>query len=661
MRSISRNIILFLYGTLLSTAVLAQDQMAPGQLTSSNKKAIKLFQEAKRMYDSRQDKKSEELLLKSIKEDKTFMEPHMLLAAIYLEQGKLKERAENLESAVMKGPKFYVENYYFLAETEFRLNSLEKAKTHYKQFLSFARIDPKEKDAAEFMLKCTDFSIDARQHPKPVEFKNMGEAVNTGELEYFPTITADEQSFYFTRRLPSAGHMSGFQEDLFLSKYVKGEWTTAQVVRELSSQGNEGAPSISADGNYMFITMSQEMGGTYMGGQAQGYGSCDIFYTQKVNGRWTKPVNLGPRINSAQWESQPSFSSDGKTLYFVRGNPLRNGTVKSIDIYYSVVEADGKFSQAMKLPENINSKDEEESVFIHPDNQTLYFSSRGHVGMGGADIFMSRRKADGTWGDPINLGYPINSADDENSLLVAPSGNIAYFASNREGGFGGLDLYQFEMPEELKPQVITYVKGTIYNAITRQPLEASFELIDLESQQSIARSFSQKNGEFLTTLTAGKNYVVNVSREGYLFYSDNFFLKESTTDFKKPFQLDIPMQPIDTGSVVELKNIFFDVNKWDLKPESKAELDKLVSFLTKNANLKIELGGHTDNSGDPKANQILSENRAKSVMLYLVETGKIAASRLSYKGYGETKPILPNDSPANKARNRRTEFKVTGK
>ncbi len=639
----------------------AQQTVAPGQLTSTDKKAIKLFNEAKRFYDGRQDGKAEESLKKAIKQDKNFMEPHMLMAAICLVQNRQKERAEHLQRAIELGPNFFVENYFFLAETEFRLTELEKAKLHYQQFLKFTRIHPDEREQAEFMLKCADFSIEARKHPLSIQFRNMGEAVNSSEFDYFPTITADEQNLYYTRRLPCASCIGSWQEDLFLAKAGPQGWSTGRVVQELSSQGNEGAPSVSADGNYMFITMSQEMGGGYMGGNAKGFGSCDIFYTQKINGRWTKPVNLGPSINSAQWESQPSFSSDGKTLYFVRGNPLRNGTVKNIDIFYSVVEADGKFGTAQRLPENINSKDEEESVFIHPDNQTLYFSSRGHVGMGGADIFMSRRKADGNWGDPVNLGFPVNSADDENSLLVSPSGRMAYFASDREGGVGGLDLYEFELPAQLKPEPITYVKGSVYHAQTRQPLEASFELIDLDSQKLLTRSYSQKNGEFLVTLTANKNYLVNVSREGFLFYSDNFILRDLKTDFNKPFVLNIPLEPIDTGSTVELKNVFFDVNKSELRPESCTELDKLVAFLLKNPNLKIELGGHTDNTGDKKANQLLSENRAKAVQQYLVNTGKIGVGRLSYRGYGDSRPKVPNDTAENKAKNRRTEFKVTAK
>ncbi len=640
----------------------AQDMPMPGQYTSTNKKALKFFEEGKRYYDARQDKRSEELLLKAIEEDDKFVEPHVIIAILCGEQDRLKERVFHLSEAIKKGPNIYVENYFNLAETEFDLDDFEKAKIHYTKFLSYPRTSPDDKEEAAFKIKCADFATEAKKNPSAISFFNVGPSINSSYNEYFPSITSDEKSFLYTRRLNCPECLSKSQEDLFLAKAdPSGNWSTSKAVSELSSTGNEGAPSISADGNYMFITMSQEIDGQYMGGQASGLGSCDIFFTQKIDGRWAKPTNLGSKINSAMWESQPSFSSDGKTLYFVRGTPQRNGTIKGIDIYYSVIDKDGKFTQAARIAGNINTKKEEQSVFIHPDNQTLYFSSQGHIGIGGADIFMSKRKADGTWGDPINLGYPINSSKDENSLLVSPSGRLAYFASDREGGLGGLDIYQFQLPENIRPEKITYVKGKVYDAKTKTPLEAEFELIDLETQQAVIKSYSQKNGEFLITLNSSKNYLVNVNKEKYLFYSDNFSLKGSESDFNKPFLLDIPLAQMDTGSVVELKNIFFDVNKWDLKPESKAELEKLIWLLTKNANLKIELSGHTDNSGDKKVNLTLSSNRAKAVYDYLITTGKIVATRLSFKGYGDTKPKAPNDTPENKAKNRRTEFKVTGK
>ncbi len=322
------------------------------------------------------------------------------------------------------------------------------------------------------------------------------------------------------------------------------------------------------------------------------------------------------------------------------------------------MDENGKFTKAVKLSDNINTPGKEESVFIHPDNQTLYFSSDGHPGMGGLDIFMSKRMANGEWGKAINLGYPLNTFNEDNSFLVYPDGNYAFKASDQKGGFGGLDIYQFELPDELKPEKITYVKGRVYNAKTNESLLADIELIDLQTQAQVLKSYSQENGQFMVTLTANKNYLVNVSRDGFLFYSDNFSLKGVETSIEKPFVLNIPLEPLDVGSTVELKNIFFDVNKWELQPESKAELNKLIVFLKQNKTVSIELGGHTDNSGDMKQNELLSTNRAKAVYDYVILEGQISENRMSYKGYGESQPKVPNDSPENKAKNRRTEFKI---
>jgi outer membrane protein OmpA-like peptidoglycan-associated protein len=330
------------------------------------------------------------------------------------------------------------------------------------------------------------------------------------------------------------------------------------------------------------------------------------------------------------------------------------------DIWYSTLKTDGSWGAPVNIGNKINTRGEEESVFIHPDGKTLYFSSNGHVGMGGLDIYVVRKNADGVWGTPVNLGYPINTYGDENSLLVNGAGSLAYFASDRPGGFGGLDLYQFELYDAARPDKITYMKGKVYDAKTKKPLGAHFELIDLATAKQVMTSDANSgNGEFLVTLPVDKNYALNVSQSGYLFYSENFSLKE-LTDKTKPFLMDVPLQSIDTGSVVELKNIFFETAKFDLKPESKVELNKLVTFLTLNKTMRIELSGHTDNVGDKKMNLTLSENRSKSVYDYLIANG-IDAKRLSYRGYGDTLPKVKNDSDENRAINRRTEFKVIGK
>lgn len=650
--------ILLYFIILAFLPAFSQNSLQPGTYTSTNKKAIKYYEDGKKFYDIRKDKEAEENMNKALKEDPNFVEAHSFIAFLLMEYRRTSEAIPHFEKAVQINVKFFPQNLYYLANAYMLSGKYSEAVNSYNEFLKFERVSPKLKEAAAVEIINAKFGEQAVKNPKPFKPINMGSGVNSSSNEYFPSITADGKQFLFTREIVLSEQSR--QEDFYISKKEKNEWQSAMPLTGVNTSGNEGAPSISADGSFMFFASCMEVTGDYGSPDRKGFGSCDIFYSQKVNGKWMKPVNVGPPINTANWETQPSFSSDGKTLYFIRGI-ISRGSIKDQDIYMSTLSTDGKFSTPVKLSDKINTPGQEESIFIHPDNQTLYFSSDGHPGMGGLDIYMSKRQPDGSWGEAINLGYPINTADNENSLLVDPSGHLAYFASNRAGGFGGLDIYQFELPEDVRPEKLTYVKGKIYNSKTKEPLDARFELIDLQTQENITQSYSDQNGQFLVTLTGNKNYIVNVNKDGFLFYSDNFSLKGKETDFNKPFVLDIPLQPIDTGSVVELKNVFFDVNKWELKPESKAELEKLIFFLNKNPKVKIELGGHTDNTGDKKANQTLSSNRAKAVYDYIITNGKVDAKRLSFKGYAETKPKVPNDTPENKAKNRRTEFKVTAK
>lgn len=639
----------------------AQGNLPPGTYSSVNKKAIKYYEEGKKNYETRKDVDAEKNLNKCLQEDPNFIEAHSALAYLLMEKHRTKEAIDHFQKAVDINPKFFPRNFFDLGLAQLLSANYEGAQKNIETYLKFDRINPNTKEQAEQYLKNAKFGVNAMKNPQPFKPVNVGESINTSSYEYFPAITADGKTFMFTRNLRMGdGPNAATNEDFYLSKKVGDAWQMSTPITSVNTTGNEGAPTLSADGQFMFFASCMEVTGDYGSPERKGYGSCDIFYAQKINGVWTKPVNAGQPINTKNWETQPSFSSDGKTLYFIRGSVTREG-IKNPDIYYATVGDDGKFSEPVALSNNINTPFKEESVFIHPDNQTLYFSSEGHPGMGGLDIFMSKRQSDGSWGKAVNLGYPINTVTDENSLLVDANGKLAYFASEREGGFGGLDIYQFELPENVRPEKITYVKGLTYNAKTKVPLDASFELIDLETQQSVSKAFSNSAGEFLVTLTSNHNYLVNVSKNGFLFYSDNFSLKDKVADYSKPYQLQIPLQPIDTGFTIELKNVFFDVNKWDLKAESKAELEKISSFLKTNPSLKIEFGGHTDNSGDKVFNKTLSANRAKAVYDYIIEKGGISAARLSYRGYGDSKPKVPNDTPENKAKNRRTEMKVLGK
>ena len=643
-----------------SYLVHSQSSLPPGTYTSTNKKAIKYFEESKKMFQVRKDAEAEKLIKKAIEEDPQFIEAHSAYADFLMGSNRIKEAIPLYEKAISLNPKLFIDNNFYLGGALLHEAQYEKAIPCFEKILKAERINPNLKDEAARYIKNAYFGADAIKHPQPFKPVNVGEGINTAEYEYFPALTADGNTFLFTRNIREGeGVTAPRQEDFYVSKKVNGVWQTANPISSVNTPGNEGAPSLSADGEIMFFASCMEMTGDYGSSERKGYGSCDIFYAQKINGKWSKPRNAGSMINTKNWETQPSFSSDGKTLYFIRGMVARDG-IKNPDIYSSTIGEDGKFSEPVKLSDNINTPFGEESVFIHPDNQTLYFSSEGHPGMGGLDIFVSKKQADGSWGKAVNLGYPINTFSDENSLLVDANGKLAYFASEREGGLGGLDIYQFELPESVRPEKITYVKGLTYNAKTKAPVEASFELIDLETQQSVTSAYSNSAGEFLVTLTSNHNYLVNVSKPGFLFYSDNFSLKDKVADYNKPYKLQIPLQPIDTG-IIELKNIFFDVNKWDLKAESKAELQKIISFLKANPTLKVEFGGHTDNSGDKVFNKTLSNNRAKAIYDYVIEKGSIPAANLSYKGYGDTKPKAPNDTPENKAKNRRTELKVLSK
>lgn len=624
----------------------------PGKYSTENGKAIKLFESAMKHYQARENKDAEEELNKALVKDPNFLEAYQLLANIYVEGHQLEKAAEQYEKSFLIKPDFFPNSYYTVANIYFNLGKYSEAKKHYEKFLTYPSGADEFRYVSQKNLMNCEFAIEAIKHPVPFSPVNMGENINSINHEYFPSITADGKYLLFTRNLKDAGAPEGYQEDFFISR--QGENKTWDPVismgAPINTTDNEGAPSISADGQIII----------YAGcNRPDGKGSCDIYYARKVGERWAKPMNIGAPINTRNWETQPSFSSDGKTLYFIRGTVTREG-IKNQDIYYSQLSKDGYWGNPVPIGGKINTPDREESVYIHPDNQTLYFSSNGHVGMGGLDIYMCKKKPNGEWGDPINLGYPINTNNDENSLLVSPSGEVAYFASNRQGGKGGLDLYQFDLYKEARPERITYVKGKVLDANSNKPLGATFELIDLETAQTVIESESNiGNGEFLVSLTANKNYALNVSKNGYLFYSENFSLKEAT-DLSRPFQMDIPLQPIDIGTPVELKNIFFETGKFDLKDESKAELQKLIEFLTTNKTLKIELGGHTDNVGDKKQNLTLSQNRAKAVYDYLIAKG-ITAERLTYIGYGDTKPKVSNDTPENRSKNRRTEFKVTAK
>ncbi|MBC7863632.1 MAG: PD40 domain-containing protein [Bacteroidia bacterium] len=653
--------ILFLLLFVVAVQACKAQVNSTDKYTCTDKKSVKAFEEAKTLYGSHKDVEAVKMLNKAIKECPNFAEAYTMLAYIAMDKNDNDKAIEYFEKSLSLSS-YFPQNYFQLGGIYYYTAKYEQASKAFAKLLSFPRLEPQMRTAAEYFKECADFSVDAVKNPKPFKPVNAGPSINSQYQEYFPTVTADNSVFYYTRNYTDQTNCSGSpgQEDfLFTTHDEKGQWKPSIPLREINSGCNEGAPTISANGQFMFFTACGDIDNKYGPNKEDGYGSCDIFYSDKIGGKWSKPINVGLPINTKNWETQPSFSSDGKTLYFVRGLIERGGKHKG-DIYCATIGANGKFGDPVKLGPNINTEGSEESVFIHPDNMTLYFSSNGRVGLGELDIFMSKRQADGEWGPAVNLGYPINTNKSENSLLVDPSGNLAYFASNREGGFGGLDLYSFAVPEEFLPEKITYAKGLVYDSLTREPMKADFELVDLATGKTTLNSFSNNAGNFLLTIGANKNYMVNVSKPGYLFYSNKFRMKEEKTDFEHPFILNIPMLKLDTGKSIVLENVYFDTDSAVLRPESHPELDKLIQFLNTNPKVSIEISGHTDNTGDKKKNQILSEKRAKAVYQYILSKSDVEPTRMKYKGYGDKFPRRKNDTAQNKQLNRRTEYKVIG-
>lgn len=618
-----------------------------------DKKAIKLYETAVQGYEMRLLDEALDNLDAARQRSPEFVEPYILSGQILNEQGKNQEAIAMLLEAQRINPTFYPPNNYFLGELELSEGMYAEARGHFETYLAQKEKHDISWERATLGKASCDFAIEALAHPVDFDPVNLGPSVNSAGSEYYPCMTVDGKQLLLTREVEDPRAPEGVGEDFYMTQRTDGDWELARPLAAVNTALREGAPSLSPDGQTLIFTAC-EMFGEYGPGR-QGWGSCDLFVSQRVGGDWSAVQNLGSKVNSRNWESQPSFSADGRTLYFVRGKRGPRG-IQEQDIYVAVLQEDGQWSQAKPIEGKVNTRFEEESVLIHPDGQTLYFSSNGHPGMGGLDIFLSRLQADGTWGEPANLGYPINTSGAENSLLVSAKGEVAIFASDRDGGYGGLDLYGFELPDDMKPQPVTYTKGVVLDAKSFKKLGARFELVDLATGKRVAESYSdERTGEFLVPLPINREYALNVNRKGYLFHSEHF-TPEATSD-GKPYELEVLLSKIRPDSKTILNNIFFESAMYDLLPASKVELDHMVGFLQENATVIVSIEGHTDNVGGDEDNRTLSQNRARSVVDYLIGKG-IEAHRLKAEGFGEDQPIESNDTEAGRARNRRTEFRI---
>ena len=635
----------YLYILLIACCQLLIANFSTAQISDPGKinpKAIKMYNEGlAKATDNRFDH-AISYLLQAIYLDSNYTDAYLSIAGVYGQMKKPNLSVEYYEKALRRdtfATKVYKLPY---AINLAGMGHFDKALEVINQYLSNPKLGEASRKAGEFRKRCFEFALaqDKKYAGRNYQFapKNAGDRINSAESEYLPCLTIDGKEFFFTRRV------RGFDEDFFSAKWDGKDWVKAAPLGgNVNTDQNEGAQMISQDGQWLVFTACN---------RKDGWGSCDIYISFLTPQGWSEGINLGGQINTDQWESQPCLSPDKRDLYFASKRP---GGYGGSDIYVSHLQLNGEWTSPENLGPQINTSGDEASPFIHADNQTFYFTSNGLQGYGGPDLFYCRKGPKGDWSVPENLGYPINTIYDEGTLFIAADGKTAYYTSDRTDSKGGLDIYSFELPDNVRPYKTLWVKGQVLDKKTKKGLPSAVELIDLTTKQTISKVQTDERGNYLITLPVGKDYAFNVNRKGYLFYSDNFFLSNRSPD--STYEKNIPLQPIEANASVVLKNVFFDVNKFDLKLESEAELDKLVQLMNDNPTVKIQIGGHTDNVGKPADNLVLSNNRAKAVVTYLVSKN-ISAQRLTAKGFGETQPVADNKTEEGRAMNRRTEMKV---
>jgi len=633
-------------GILFLCLLLSFSAVAQYDPSKVNRKAVEAYNRGiERAQDGRYPD-AIRFLEEAIQREAKYVDAYLSLAGIY---GQIKSHEKSIsfyEKAFLLDAAYTADYALPYSINLAATGQFEKALQMINQLLSKPTLAQNTRKAAEYRKKTYEFAVDYEKNKRVKNYvfapKNLGDAINSAESEYFPSLPITGDEIVFTRRL------NNFNEDFFITQLTEdGQWTKSRPLRgSINTPMNEGAQSISQDGEWLVFTACN---------RPDGLGSCDLYISYLSKEGWSEAINLGNRINTDQWESQPCLSPDKRSLYFASRRP---GGYGGTDLYVSHLQANGSWSEPENLGPEINTAADESSPFIHADNQTLYFTSNGHPGYGEQDLYLVRKTANGKWSKPENLGYPINTIHHEATLFIASDGKTAYYASDRSDSRGGLDIYSFELREDIRPSRTLWVKGKVFDKKTGSGLPSSVELIDLETNQTISKVQTDETGNYMITLPVGKDYVFNVNRRGYLFYSDNYQLKAKAPD--SVYRKDIPLQPIEANATVVLKNIFFDFNKYELKPESQIELDKLVQLLKDNPTVRIQIEGHTDNIGNASDNLKLSENRAKAVINYLGTKG-ISPARLLAKGFGAAQPVADNKTEEGRAQNRRTELKVISK
>lgn len=628
---------------LVSSIAMAQQKSLCA--STGSKKAEKFYENAR---EAKNDRKTFSIIKdyceKALAEDSGYADAYKLLGDAAWQSRQDKVMAAAYEKLIQVCPDASSDAHYRLANFLFEQKEFEKSIPYFESFLDFNKV--KEENAKDAAQKITRAKLMMKPVPfQPVPLLN----VSSGDPEYLAIISPDQDLCFFTRRFEEQKKGSLFPasvEKFMMSKktnnvYEKGDPMPFPFNK--AGSNNEGGASITIDNRHLFFTVNKN-------------GNFDIYTSDENKGVWSEPRSVGNGVNDPdRWESQPCISPDGKTLYFVS---IRDSLNPTSDIYFSKKNADGTWGAMKPMGSNINTPGSEKTPFIHPDNKTFYFSSDQLPGLGGYDIFMCRLQSDGTWGTPVNLGFPINTEADELGFFVSTDGKKGYFASNNLKGIGGYDIYEFELYNEIKPDRVLFIKGELKDENDEVPGKATIALRNVTTNQNAEVSYDSTTGKYASVVLFDEDYILTVKKQGYAYNSAYFSAKD--TAHREPKKVDLKLTKTEVGSAYRLNNILFDTESSALTRQDQFIIIDFSNYLKENPKLKVALHGHTDNIGDPLKNLKLSEERAKSVYDFLVSNG-ISRDRLSYKGFGETKPIDENNTSEGRSKNRRTEFVILSK
>jgi len=597
---------------------------------------IKIYEKAVAAFEQKNFASSISLLETLLKKNERNAEATLFLYQVYAEAKQYQKSINTFEKLLQIDSTIFLPYIVKYASQYMVLGNYTKAASIVESYKNVLPSYLKTK-ALELLSICSY----AKMHPSQSEIKvtNVGDSVNTADAEYFPSITVQDSLFLFMRRINFK------REDFYTSTLIKNKFSKASALSDdLNMEEKKGSMSLTQDLNTLYYAADYN---------EKGYGRYDIYKVTKTKKGWSEPKNVGKNINSDYWDSAPSIAPDGQALYFCSN---RTGGYGGIDIYVAYKNEKGFWEEAVNMGPTINTAADEQAPFIHADNKTLYFSSNGWTGFGGSDLFVIRKKIDGNWSNPMNLGYPINTFDNEGSIAVAGNGFEGYIASDRADSRGSLDIYKVILALNTRPNKTFYVNGFIADAVTKKPIAGEVVLINTNEETNTMKIKVDSNGNFILGLPYLDSIGIRVNSEGHEFASTILSLENINS--LSGSTLNFYLAPIVKSFTKNFNNIFFEINNAKLNKKSFVELDALTTYLQSAPTALILIEGHTDNKGDSLQNQLLSLKRANSIATYLMSKG-IESNRIKTIGLGGSQPISDNTTEEGRIKNRRSSFTIT--